>query len=102
MARPLTTGSVPGRPRHTGQVWVFGGSPNVSSQPQNIFVRVPSWTWISRPMTGSYSGTGRTPVESDRLPERVRGVEHLRLAERRPGELEAARQPVDEPVGDAD
>ena len=24
-----------------------------SSQPQNIFVRVASWTWISRPMTGS-------------------------------------------------
>ena len=40
-------------PRQTGQVRVFGGSPNDSSQPQNIFVRVASWTWISRPMTGS-------------------------------------------------
>jgi hypothetical protein len=32
---------------------VFGGSPNDSSQAQNIFVRVASWTWISSPMTGS-------------------------------------------------
>ena len=52
-ARALSTGSAPGRPRHTGQVWMFGGSPNDSSQPQNIFVRVLSWTWISSPMTGS-------------------------------------------------
>ena len=34
-------------------VRVFGGSPKDSSQPQNIFVRVLSWTWISSPMTGS-------------------------------------------------
>ena len=52
-ARALTTGSAPGSPRHTGQVWMLGGSPNDSSQPQNIFVRVLSWTWISSPMTGS-------------------------------------------------
>ncbi len=45
----------PGRPRQTGQVWMFGASPNDSSQPQNIFVRVFSWTWIWSPMTGSYS-----------------------------------------------
>jgi hypothetical protein len=32
---------------------VFGGSPKLSSQPQNIFVRVESWTWISSPMTAS-------------------------------------------------
>ena len=49
----LVTGSVPGRPRQTGQVRVLGSSPKLSSQPQNIFVRVLSWTWISRPMTGS-------------------------------------------------
>ncbi len=36
----LTTGSVPGWPRQIGQVLVLGGSPNDSSQPQNIFVRV--------------------------------------------------------------
>ena len=52
-ASALATGSAPGKPRHTGQVRVFGGSPNESSQPQNIFVRVRNWTWISRPMTGS-------------------------------------------------
>ena len=49
----LTTGSVPGWPRQTGQVCVLGGSPNDSAHEQNIFVFVLSWTWISRPMTGS-------------------------------------------------
>jgi hypothetical protein len=49
----LTTGSVPGRPRQTGQVNVFGGSPKLSAHEQNIFVFVESWTWISSPMTGS-------------------------------------------------
>jgi hypothetical protein len=49
----LVTGSAPGSPRQTSHVRVLGGSPNDSSQPQNIFVRVLSWTWISRPMTGS-------------------------------------------------
>jgi len=34
-------------------VCTFGSSPNDSSQPQNIFVRVATVTWISRPMTGS-------------------------------------------------
>ncbi len=53
IARSLATGSVPGRPRQTGHVRVFGGSPNDSPQPQNIFVFVCSWTWISRPMTAS-------------------------------------------------
>jgi hypothetical protein len=52
-ARAFGTGRVPGWPRQTGQVRVFGGSPNDSAQPQNIFVRVASWTWISRPITGS-------------------------------------------------
>ena len=53
MASSFTTGSTPGCARHTGHVWVFGGSPNDSSHPQNIFVRVDSCTWISTPMTGS-------------------------------------------------
>ncbi len=52
-ASALVTGSVPGWPRQIGQVCVFGSSPNDSAQPQNIFVRVLSWQWISRPMTGS-------------------------------------------------
>ena len=53
IACSLAVGSAPGSARQTGQVRVFGGSPNDSSQPQNIFVRVASWTWISSPMTGS-------------------------------------------------
>ena len=55
IACALARGSVPGRPRQTGQVRVLGGSPKDSAQPQNIFVFVASWTWISRPMTGSNS-----------------------------------------------
>ena len=53
IACALTTGSAPGSPRHTGQVWVLGSAPKVVSQPQNIFDAVPSSTWVSRPMTGS-------------------------------------------------
>ena len=36
---------------------MFGSSPKESSQPQNIFVRVASWTWISSPITASSSAT---------------------------------------------
>ena len=57
IARSLTTGSDPGSPRQTGHVRVFGGSPNDRAHEQNIFVAVSSWTWISRPITGS----SRTP-----------------------------------------
>ena len=53
-ARRLMTGSVPGRPRQTGQVREFGGASSMSvEQPQNIFEAVLSWTWISMPMTAS-------------------------------------------------
>ena len=40
IARRLITGSTPGMPRQTGQVWVLGGAPKVVAQPQNIFERV--------------------------------------------------------------
>src|SRR5712692_11898473 len=53
-ARLFSTGRVPGKPRHTGQTLVFGGSPKRVEQPQKIFVLVRSWTWTSRPITGSY------------------------------------------------
>ena len=43
---------------------MLGGSPNDSSQPQNIFVRVESWTWISSPMTGSQAFTTAAPLPS--------------------------------------
>src|SRR5436190_22457382 len=101
-ARALATGSAPGSPRQTGQVCVFGGSPNDTSQPQNIFVRVASWTWISSPITGSKpppppmlaaaSDTRPAPVERERQLESVGRVEHGVLAERRTGELQADGQ----------
>ncbi len=34
----LSTGSTPGMPRQTGQVWVFGGAPKAVEHPQKIFV----------------------------------------------------------------
>ena len=53
IASRFTTGSEPGRPRQTGQTWVFGSAPKAVGQPQNILVLVPSSTWVSRPITGS-------------------------------------------------
>ena len=38
------TGNAPGKPRQTGQVWVFGAAPNSTGHVQNIFERVFSWT----------------------------------------------------------
>src|SRR2546428_11360693 len=52
-ARRLTTGSTPGIPWQTGHVWLFGGAPKVVGQPQNLFDRVRSCAWTSRPLTGS-------------------------------------------------
>src|ERR1035441_7562875 len=91
-ARALATGRLPGSPRHTGQVRVLGGSPKDSSQPQNIFVRVASCTWISRPITASrapeappagvsvedafaVSDKSGAPVEGECALERVGDVE---------------------------
>src|SRR5438552_7917413 len=92
-ASAFVTGSVPGWPRQTGQVRVLGSSPNDSWQPQNIFVRVCSCTWISSPMTGDHSAKeGPRRVESDSLLERVGGVEQPIFGERRPGDLEADRK----------
>src|SRR5882672_11440892 len=48
------TGKAPGMPRHTGQTFVLGGSPKRVEQEQKIFEAVSSWTWTSRPITGSY------------------------------------------------
>ncbi len=50
----LSTGSAPGKPRHTGQTLVLGESPKRVEQPQKILVLVRSCTWTSSPMTGSY------------------------------------------------
>src|SRR3954466_14530145 len=55
-AAAFGVGSAPGNARHTGHVCVFGSVAKVFGQRQNIFVCVLSWTWISRPTTGSHSG----------------------------------------------
>ena len=36
-AERFSTGSAPGKPRHTGHTCVFGGAPNAVLQPQKIF-----------------------------------------------------------------
>src|SRR5207247_6012842 len=59
MARSFGTGSEPGSPRQTGRKSVFGGAPNSLRQPQNIFARVDSSTWHSRPRTVSKSSPMR-------------------------------------------
>ena len=53
----FTTGSEPGRPRQTGQTWVFGSAPNSVGQPQNILLFVDSSTCTSSPSTGSKRST---------------------------------------------
>src|SRR5882724_11923775 len=50
----FNTGKAPGRPRHTGQTLVLGADPNLVEHEQKILDTVRSWTWTSRPMTGSY------------------------------------------------
>src|ERR1700691_4144964 len=62
----LNTGRAPGNPRHTGQTLVLGGAPKLVGQPQNILVRVASWTCTSSPITGSYLAItpGGTPEET--------------------------------------
>src|SRR5215212_11772087 len=57
IALALTTGSDPGRPRQTGQVWVLGSAPKAVEQPQNILDAVLSSTCTSRPSTGSNEAT---------------------------------------------
>jgi hypothetical protein len=53
IALSLGTGSAPGSPRHTGQMFVFGSAPKFVGQLQNIFERVFSSMWVSIPMTAS-------------------------------------------------
>ena len=53
-ASRLRTGKAPGRPRQTGQVFEFGGSPKRVEHEQKIFDFVRSWTWTSSPITASY------------------------------------------------
>ncbi len=69
--RLLRTGRAPGRPRQTGQVLELGASPKRVEQPQKIFVLVFSWTWTSRPMTGSYLATSSGVRDIASVAERV-------------------------------
>src|SRR5947209_1372400 len=102
-APALATGRLPGRPRQTAHVCVLGGSPNDTSQPQNIFVRVLSWTWISSPMTGSrLSDTRARSIEFERSLERVRDVEEPVLAECGASDLKADWKPAGQAAGDRD
>jgi hypothetical protein len=52
-ALSLTTGRVPGRPRLTGVIAVFGSAAKMFGAPSNILVAVPSSTCTSMPSTGS-------------------------------------------------
>src|ERR1700722_18317825 len=61
-ARRFSTGSAPGKPRHTGQTLVFGGSPKCVEQEQKILLAVRSWTCTSRPITGSYLARADTEM----------------------------------------
>src|SRR6202521_829367 len=58
----FSTGNAPGKPRHTGQTFVLGGSPKRVEQEQKILVAVRSWTWTSSPMTGSYLARAATEM----------------------------------------
>jgi hypothetical protein len=37
------------------QAWVFGSAPKAVLAPENIFERVASWVWTSRPITVSHA-----------------------------------------------
>ena len=43
-ASSLATGKTPGRPRQTGQTWLFGGAPNSLAHAHHIFDFVFNWT----------------------------------------------------------
>ena len=85
----------------------WAGRRSSAAQPQNILVRVASWTWISRPITGSQrrrahatpGGEGSKPSAPSRA---WATVEQAVLAEGRPGDLQADRQPLGEAAGDRD
>src|SRR5918999_410317 len=68
IASALGTGNAPGKPRHTGQTLVLGGSPNVVRLPQNILVRVRSWTCTSNPITVSHAISAPPPAHRESAP----------------------------------
>jgi hypothetical protein len=58
-----STGSVPGSAMVYGSTWVLGAAPNAAEAPENALERVPSCTWHSRPMTGSYFAITSAPAD---------------------------------------
>src|SRR5580658_2380550 len=58
----FSTGKAPGRPRQTGQTFVFGGAPKRVEHEQKILDTVRSWTCTSSPITGSYLARAATEV----------------------------------------
>src|SRR5256885_327315 len=68
----LSAGSAPGRPRQTGQTWVFAGAPKAVEQPQKILLLVRSCACTSRPMTGSQSAGGIRGLPTDLHGDRAR------------------------------
>src|SRR6188472_1223797 len=79
IASRLGTGSVPGCPRHTGQVCVLGGAPNTLAHEQNILVAVESSTWHSRPITASYAIALTRPRAAPAGAGRARGPTRARV-----------------------
>ena len=75
-ASRFSTGSAPGKPRHTGQTLELGGSPKCVEQEQKILDFVRSWTCTSRPITASYLvrtsvAAGIVPLKTRNHPDRA-------------------------------
>src|SRR5438034_11393218 len=77
IASAFGTGSDPGCPMQTGHVSVFGSSPKVLRQPQNIFVAVLSSTWHSSPITVSHPAIAGTAYPGPGPAGAVRPVSFL-------------------------
>src|SRR6185437_7544442 len=75
----FNTGNAPGRPRQTGQTFVFGSAPNLFAQPQNALVAVSNWTCTSRPITGSYLARISGDKAAEAIDEFSPGATHTRL-----------------------
>src|SRR5215468_3221137 len=99
----FATGSVPGSAMSTAEACVFGAAPKAVAAPENIFERVESCAWVSRPTTISQS-TGFAPSAGERGGRAlilVRDVEHSRFTEIAADQVQPDRQPVRaEPAGD--
>src|SRR5262245_11131241 len=109
-ASRLATGSTPGSAMSTALACVLGGAPNAVDAPENIFERVFSCAWVSRPMTishfidsrspgvpGGPGGSNLYPRRGPRMPVGrllvlVRDVQHARFREVVAHDLQADRQ----------